>query len=470
MQSDLEFSRRDLLKSTGALAFALATGGCEQILANRYVRRNVANLAANDPIIQTYGAAITKMKELPATDPRNWQKQAQIHLNHCPHSNWYLLPWHRAYILYFERICQNLTGNKSFALPYWNWTTNPAIPDVFWGNGNPLFDSNRFIAQGTPIGAEFVAHSVLEGILQEPNFQVFASSKASGPGQRDPGTKGPLESTPHDHVHTSIGGDMGTFLSPLDPVFWTHHCMIDFCWVDWNINRNNNNTNDTTWLSFSFTDFVDENGNPVTINPGITTFFPILLYTYEPSQIGNTIAQRKITSRKEGEAVKKFLQKGANADIPILKRFPLDQAVEVRVGRTATSSITVQSTAIRTAVEGQAVGRLLLTLSNVEPPAAADFFVRVFVNAGSTVSAETPITDPHYAGSFAFFLSDHGPGGSHGRAGYLIDLTQTLRRLSRASELSGDRMDLQFVAVPYPGRQVTASSFTIQRLELAVTR
>jgi hypothetical protein len=30
--------------------------------------------------------------------------------------------------------------------------------------------------------------------------------------------------------------------SPLDPIFWTHHCMIDRCWVEWNITRNHANT------------------------------------------------------------------------------------------------------------------------------------------------------------------------------------------------------------------------------------
>jgi tyrosinase len=112
----------------------LATGGCEQILqafANRPTRRNIADLAPNDPILQTYRAAISAMQALPMSDQRNWTNQAMIHNNHCSHTNWFLLPWHRAYLLYFERICQKLSGNPQFAIPYWNWTNNPAVPDVF---------------------------------------------------------------------------------------------------------------------------------------------------------------------------------------------------------------------------------------------------------------------------------------------------------------------------------------------------
>jgi len=70
-------SRRDLLKSSSALALMIATGGCDKILdqiKNRPTRRNISNLAANDPIIQSYKDAITQMKAMPSTDGRNWTR------------------------------------------------------------------------------------------------------------------------------------------------------------------------------------------------------------------------------------------------------------------------------------------------------------------------------------------------------------------------------------------------------------
>jgi tyrosinase len=76
---------------------------------------------------------------------------------------------------------------------------------------------------------------------------------------------------------------MGTFMSPLDPVFWTHHAMLDFCWVDWNFDRNNQNPNDPIWYGLNMTDFFDENGAPVNITAGVTQLFPIFTYQYEPS-------------------------------------------------------------------------------------------------------------------------------------------------------------------------------------------
>jgi tyrosinase len=155
-------------------------------------------------------------------------RQAQIHFNKCSHPNWWLLPWHRWYLFRFEMICRKLTGNANFALPYWNWAENPAVPGVFYASGDILNDRTKTLPQGTPISAEFVAHPVLEAILSEPNFQIFGSSAATS--QLDRVRAGPLEATPHNNVHNIIGGDMATFMSPLDPIFWTHHSMLDYCW------------------------------------------------------------------------------------------------------------------------------------------------------------------------------------------------------------------------------------------------
>src|SRR6266478_2509009 len=91
------YSRRDFLKGAsafGAMSVAMWMGGCEscqQQIANRPTRRNIANLAANDPIIDAYKNAVTAMMALPSTDPRNWTKQARIHYDHCPHGKrWFL--------------------------------------------------------------------------------------------------------------------------------------------------------------------------------------------------------------------------------------------------------------------------------------------------------------------------------------------------------------------------------------------
>src|SRR5258708_29584453 len=139
--------RREFLKLTSLGAAGLTAGGCScfddllQKILHRPVRKNIATLSPNDPILLALDAAVAAMKALRPSDPRNWANQANIHNNHCPHSNWLFLPWHRAYLYYFEEICRELSGMSDFALPYWNWSTSPQVPTPFW-SGN-LTDATR---------------------------------------------------------------------------------------------------------------------------------------------------------------------------------------------------------------------------------------------------------------------------------------------------------------------------------------
>lgn len=243
-------SRRSILRggvSLSALTLLAATGGCESIkdaIANRPVRkRSTSAAAATD--MATYANAVSAMKALPAGDPRNWLAQANIHQNFCPHGNWYFLPWHRAYLFYFEQICRELTGVKDFALPYWNWQADRSIPTAFWSGS--LNHSPRSAGPASQAGLSYIGPSVLEGILDLTNFEQFASYAATALRPATGGGYGELESTPHNNIHGFVGGTMGTYQSPQDPVFWCHHNMIDCMWDTWNNKRGNLNTSDTAW-------------------------------------------------------------------------------------------------------------------------------------------------------------------------------------------------------------------------------
>ena len=463
------FTRRDFLigaSAFGTVTLALWAGGCDSCanqIANRPKRRNIATMAANDSDLTTYQDAVTKMKALPSSDHRNWANQAQIHFDHCPHGNWWFLPWHRAYLLYFEKICRQLTGNKSFALPYWNWTSNPTIPNAFWGSGNPLFDSNRGQPQGATADPSFVGPAVIQNILNQTNFFLFASNSAVN--QRDFGGYGMLEGTPHNYIHGWISGDMGAFHSPLDPIFWTHHNMLDCLWVDWNINLNNANSSDTHWTNFQFTDFFDENGNPVTVDVITTVLYPIFLYQFEPC------APNEKGSSMSSKQLEQFLKAGAPANLNILQRFELQQQITGEIGKPVVGSIKVDEEALRKAFEGTAKEHVVMTIADVTLPEKNDFFVRIFVDK-TDATPQTPLDDPHYAGSFAFFFDPsamHDMAG-HGKPGYLVDMTPALRKLSQAGSLSPGSVNISLVPVPFPGREAGGLRFTIGHLELAVAQ
>jgi tyrosinase len=469
-----------------AASLTLWAGGCEACLtqiqnqiANRPTRRNIQNLAASDPIITTFKAAVTAMKALPSSDPRSWQSQASIHNSKCTHSNWLWLPWHRVYLVYFERICRKLTGDNSFALPYWNWTTHPAVPDVFWDTSGSLYDPNRAITQADQADASYIGASVIQNILNEPNFELFASGPPPTSDLHSPGgpSTGMLEGTPHNNIHVFVGGDMNTFMSPLDPIFWTHHNMLDCLWTDWNINLGNPNTNDPDWSNYKITDFFDENSNPVSVPVLDSILYPILTYQFEPCSLTQATGQSKITGDRQ--ALEKFLREGAPSRLEFTRRFELRQSFTAEIGKPATGAIKLEAGALRDVLEGSTKNRAVLTVADVDIPEKRDFFVRVFIDKPDA-SAGTSIDDPHYAGSFGFFFDEtvlrnhpggHAETGMSGRpkTGYLVDITSTLRKLNQAGSLSSEKVDVSFVAVPYGNREAKGH-LTLQRLELGVAR
>lgn len=290
----LGLTRRQL----GVLAGLIGAGGiglaCTQAtidalieqIQNRPVRRNVNNMAANHPVLVSYAAAIEAMQALPTSDPRNWTRQMQIHADHCRHSNWLFLPWHRAYLYYFEEICRELSGDDDFALPYWNWTTERRVPAAFWDTSTALFHPGRVADQNSTAAASQVGQANIDNALDTGNFILFAGAEVplNHPPNFGPGAA-PLEVGPHNHIHVFVGGDMGNFNSPLDPIFWPHHCRVDELWVQWNLVDGNPNTNHGAWTNTEFDEFCDRNGDPVTVQVNETVLWPLLSYRYD-SQTG----------------------------------------------------------------------------------------------------------------------------------------------------------------------------------------
>jgi tyrosinase len=465
--------------SYGAAGAALAgyASGCPSRRPGpaRPVRRDIQSLAPDDPVILAYKSAITQMKALPASDKRSWQNQALIHQNFCPHGNWLFLPWHRIYLLYFERICRKLSGMKDFALPYWNWSANPQVPAAFWGDASdPLFFTPRVAIQTSIASATDVGPLVIGSILDEPNFLQFASyaiSATVAQQEASPDGYGSLEETPHNYIHGFVGGTMGTFMSPLDPIFWLHHNMIERCWVDWNLIRNHPNTNDPAWTERTFTEFVDEDGNPVEVSVATSLLFPLSYYQYDTWSTADgreelAGRERQLRSGREEDraAMERLARTGAPVDVDIVSRFPLQQRITASLGQTTTIALPVQREALRLDPGRAEERRSMLVFKGVSLNHTEDFYVHVFVNKPDA-TATTPTSDPHFVGSFAFF--GHAPGGEQTPTGsYNIDATRTLQRLN----LEGGTVDVNLVLVPFPGREPQTRSLSLASTELRIIR
>jgi tyrosinase len=445
-------SRRVFIKGLGFVSVSLllsTLGGCDQLadaIKNRPVRRRLRTGSAEvDADINTYRTAVAAMKGLAANNPISWDAQATIHgtiaggFNFCEHGTQHFFDWHRAYLFYFEKICQKLSGNPKFGLPYWNWNQNPQIHPAFLVNGDPLFMQRN----NTDLSAVWeVSTAALDPIFADTNFFTFMSQ---------------IEGTPHNTVHCAVGGAaMCSGGSALDPIFWMHHCMIDYCWAKWNIEIQNNNTNDGTWIGHVDTHFVDANGNPAQDTAGITTLMPLLSYRYESSAIGSSPAEAEITTKSAYQKVENRIKAGANIRFDVKQRVHLADKAAVSIARPFSKETKLAPQDFAAIVNSDtARDRIFASIDFAMVPEHADFSVRVFVNMPNA-NRSTPPTDPHFAGSFAFF----GATGGHGGAAthphqpkFLVNLTNAIQRLRSNGELKeGTPLSLQLVPVPFAGK------------------
>ena len=204
------------------------------------------------------------------TDNRGYRYLGGLHgipHNKCKHAeseslsdpNFRLfLPWHRAYLYWFEKYLQDACHDPNVTIPYWDWTSNdsriegipPAFADQFAnGSPNPLYSSyveippevdlHQFISQtGCPKSRQFNTHREPGNPLQLPLPQEIDYLLSL----RDFGDFSDGLEDVHNRIHGWIGGrcgDMGQVpFAAYDPIFWSHHCTIDRLFWLWQLKFN----------------------------------------------------------------------------------------------------------------------------------------------------------------------------------------------------------------------------------------
>lgn len=128
-----ESTRRHFLKTAMAAvgAAALPLEGFAAPGTAKYTRYNVMSEGGRHAL-RSYAKGVEAMLKLPPDHPQNWFRNAFVHLMDCPHGNWWFYVWHRGFLGYFEQSIRNLSGDDKFAIPYWDWTTLPQIPDAMF--------------------------------------------------------------------------------------------------------------------------------------------------------------------------------------------------------------------------------------------------------------------------------------------------------------------------------------------------
>lgn len=478
-------NRRDVLLGSAATALLLAQGKAGWS-ATSFVRPDIAS-PAGSTMVDLYAAAVKAMQD-PAINyppqPQSWTFQAYMHavpLNPfdpansgglrgaalkkridiiygnpaagtpqaawkaaaqecwatCRHASPYFTTWHRWYLYYFERICRKMSGNPSFALPYWNYASNTGaslqLPAQFIqvsqnpANPNVLFFDDRGLgfADGSADGAQNVA-------MNNGGFMPFSQSQY-GPALStkmffpaddathmafvvtDPvylalGMTGRLECVPHDMVHVNVGGWMQNVPSAAgDPIFFMHHCQIDRLYASWeaqpgatyNFGTTPSQPDENTWKNLTMGSFVDENGALVKVKLGDSVNTSALNYSYD-----NLVPQAvtEVAAALEAAPVRTSRLRVAAQESPKL---------EVKSGGSTVTLAPAPGAAAApagAALESTATAKQMLVLKGVKLLRRPSAPLSVFINLPKTTPPR--LNNPYYVGTLNFFNFDLATGGA----------------------------------------------------------
>lgn len=219
-------------------------------------RRSIRGLS-NDQLGQLR-AAYTRFQNI--GDPRGYHFFASLHglplPTFCVHGGPLFLPWHRAYLYFFELYLQDAARDEGIAdaddigIPWWDWTSDVSheegLPPAYTesqagGTENPLFtakvddwprslladvreqapgalDAEGATLRDSELPDELPRKATIEDILASTTYDDFTKR---------------LENV-HGGVHVWIGGTMSQVATAAyDPIFWSHHSMIDRLWHMW---------------------------------------------------------------------------------------------------------------------------------------------------------------------------------------------------------------------------------------------
>jgi tyrosinase len=220
-------------------------------------RRSIALLTEGQlSLLRQAFDAVYRISSQQINDERGYEYWAGIHGLPTPmycqnaHGTPYFLPWHRAYIYFFERALQDQVPDATLA--WWDWTTPAgqagAIPPAYGnekdtsGQANPLYSAAVnpvALEQGRSNGLDMAPNTVREpgqpGSPPLPTPDEIQSALAQTDYDH---FRGAVEQM-HNNVHMWVGGQNGHMgqipFAAYDPIFWAHHTMVDRLWRLWQL-------------------------------------------------------------------------------------------------------------------------------------------------------------------------------------------------------------------------------------------
>ncbi|NJK53117.1 MAG: tyrosinase family protein [Leptolyngbyaceae cyanobacterium SU_3_3] len=216
----------------------------------KVIRKNVEGLSEEE--LGLLRQAYTTLQQFDPRDgleDRSYQTIAGYHgvpRGYCHRDRELFLPWHRAYVHFLEQyVLDTYPSDLELkpGIPWWDWTSDLAHQPVASGGGIP----NRFRAEDNP------PNPLAQFFIDRPAFGMQRNTiRTLGVPNELPTTAGVaqlleitdflefslrLEQTPfHDSIHVWVGGHMGVVdWAAYDPIFFSHHCMVDRIWYLWQL-------------------------------------------------------------------------------------------------------------------------------------------------------------------------------------------------------------------------------------------
>lgn len=191
-------------------------------------RKNLTRLTAAERLAFTN--AINQLRADGGYD--TYVQQHQGALGHG-HGGPAFFPWHREYILRFERALQAI--DPSVNLPYWDWTAENLNPA---GTESLIWRDDFMGGPGQAGTGNLTTGPFASWGLRRSSFNIFTfpgtgGTIAASMASSNYSTFRQIES-PHGAAHVWVGGDVGNAsIAPRDPVFWLIHCNVDRLWAEW---------------------------------------------------------------------------------------------------------------------------------------------------------------------------------------------------------------------------------------------
>jgi hypothetical protein len=273
---------------------------------------------------------------------------------------------------------------------------------------------------------------------------------------------GLVEVTPHNYVHNFVGGIMGGFLSPLDPVFWLHHANVDRLWTEWVARHAEFQLNDDRFHNCELV-FFDTAGKEVKNKVKDILSTPALGYRYTGQHADPPPPARPIqlVIAPADDLVSQVEVKGViRGEQPLAVPLPSAEPLQAQLARIA-----------RTPKDGKTHAAARLTIEVMKPPKDRNIAVRVFLNDDKANEKTQTRDNPNYVGSFTFF--EHtGAGHGHRKdegVTIVLDAAHTLRRLGARFDAKAP-LKVQLVVVPLQANRKVTETLVPGNVQMSVIR